>query len=89
MAKKSKKSGKAVAKKSGEKTNGHSELKFWGWRRENDRVGVRNHVVILRSMISPMPPAKPLLTTSKARLRYRILMADCSSARISNCISAP
>ena len=27
--------------------NGHSNLKFWGWRRENGRVGVRNHVVIL------------------------------------------
>ncbi|MBS0241014.1 MAG: UxaA family hydrolase [Proteobacteria bacterium] len=25
----------------------HSNLKFWGWRRENGRVGVRNHVVIL------------------------------------------
>ena len=41
MAKKSKKNGKAVAKKNG---NG---LTFWGWRRENGRVGVRNHVVIL------------------------------------------
>jgi (2R)-sulfolactate sulfo-lyase subunit beta len=29
------------------RTNGHSNLKFWGWRRENGRVGVRNHVVIL------------------------------------------
>jgi (2R)-sulfolactate sulfo-lyase subunit beta len=28
-------------------TNGQSNLKFWGWRRENGRVGVRNHVVIL------------------------------------------
>jgi (2R)-sulfolactate sulfo-lyase subunit beta len=27
--------------------NGHSNLKFMGWRRENGRVGVRNHVVIL------------------------------------------
>src|SRR3954452_6117123 len=27
--------------------NGHSNLKFHGWRRENARVGVRNHVVIL------------------------------------------
>jgi (2R)-sulfolactate sulfo-lyase subunit beta len=27
--------------------NGHSNLKFWGWRRDNGRVGVRNHVVIL------------------------------------------
>ncbi|MBI4564600.1 MAG: UxaA family hydrolase [Planctomycetes bacterium] len=25
----------------------NSELKFYGWRRENGRVGVRNHVVIL------------------------------------------
>jgi len=42
MAKKAKKNGKAVAK-----TNGHSDLTFWGWRRKNGRVGVRNHVVIL------------------------------------------
>ena len=42
MAKKDKKNGKAVAKR-----NGHSDLKFFGWRRENGRVGVRNHVIIL------------------------------------------
>ena len=42
MAKKSKKNGKAVAKK-----NGKSSLTFLGWRRENGRVGVRNYVVIL------------------------------------------
>ncbi|HYI88953.1 MAG TPA: UxaA family hydrolase [Beijerinckiaceae bacterium] len=29
------------------RTNGQSNLKFWGWRRESGRVGVRNHVVIL------------------------------------------
>src|SRR4029078_13336626 len=29
------------------RTNGYSNLKFWGYRRENGRVGVRNHVVIL------------------------------------------
>ena len=27
--------------------NGKSNLRFWGWRRANGRVGVRNHVVIL------------------------------------------
>jgi (2R)-sulfolactate sulfo-lyase subunit beta len=27
--------------------NGKSNLSFQGWRRENGRVGVRNHVVIL------------------------------------------
>src|SRR4051812_29214382 len=42
MAKKDKKNGKAVAKR-----NAHSDLKFFGWRRENGRVGVRNHVIIL------------------------------------------
>src|SRR5918994_3536811 len=31
----------------GHDSNGHSNLKFWGYRRENGRVGVRNHVVIL------------------------------------------
>src|ERR1700742_3507194 len=36
------KNGKNVAK-----TNGKSGLKFSGYRRENGRVGVRNHVVIL------------------------------------------
>ena len=45
MAKKdktSKKNGKAVAKKSN-----YADLTFQGWRRENGRVGVRNHVIIL------------------------------------------
>jgi (2R)-sulfolactate sulfo-lyase subunit beta len=42
MAQKSKKNGKAIAKK-----NGHSDLTFLGWRRKNGRVGVRNHVIIL------------------------------------------
>jgi (2R)-sulfolactate sulfo-lyase subunit beta len=39
---KQKKNGKSVSKK-----NGHSDLKFFGWRRDNGRVGVRNHVIIL------------------------------------------
>src|ERR1044072_674561 len=47
MKKKSKKNGKSVANKAVAQTNGQSNLKFWGWRRENGRVGVRNHVVIL------------------------------------------
>jgi (2R)-sulfolactate sulfo-lyase subunit beta len=29
------------------KSNGKSNLRFRGWRRENGRIGVRNHVVIL------------------------------------------
>jgi (2R)-sulfolactate sulfo-lyase subunit beta len=39
---KQKKNGKSVTQK-----NGHSDLKFFGWRRDNGRVGVRNHVIIL------------------------------------------
>jgi (2R)-sulfolactate sulfo-lyase subunit beta len=35
-----------AAKKNG-KSSAKSNLSFWGWRRENKRVGVRNHVVIL------------------------------------------
>ncbi|HVV62164.1 MAG TPA: UxaA family hydrolase [Pseudolabrys sp.] len=40
---------KAKSRKSApaRKTNGHSRLSFLGWRRENGRVGVRNHVIIL------------------------------------------
>ena len=34
--------GKAAAKQSG-----YGDLTFHGWRRENGRVGVRNHVIIL------------------------------------------
>ena len=39
---------KSLAKrKSKAKRNGKSNMTFMGWRRENGRVGVRNHVVIL------------------------------------------
>jgi (2R)-sulfolactate sulfo-lyase subunit beta len=33
--------------KAATKSKAKSNLSFWGWRRENGRVGVRNHVVIL------------------------------------------
>jgi len=38
-----------MARKNGKTSNktGKSNTKFWGWRRENGRVGVRNHVIIL------------------------------------------
>src|SRR5271169_3089173 len=38
------KNGKTSAKHNG---NGKSNMRFMGWRRENRRVGIRNHVVIL------------------------------------------
>ncbi|MBN9260549.1 MAG: UxaA family hydrolase [Hyphomicrobium sp.] len=36
-----------MATKKGKSSAGSSNLSFWGWRRENGRVGVRNHVIIL------------------------------------------
>jgi (2R)-sulfolactate sulfo-lyase subunit beta len=47
MAKKSKKNGKSGSDKSVAKKNGYGDLTIMGWRRENGRVGVRNHVIIL------------------------------------------
>src|SRR6202171_2337846 len=41
MAKKRKQNGKSRGR------SGKSNMRFSGWRRENSRVGVRNHVVIL------------------------------------------
>jgi altronate dehydratase len=50
-----------------------SNLSFHGWRRENGRVGVRNHVVIL--------PLDDLSNSvCEARWRSRMPMAACSSA---------
>ncbi len=36
-----------MATKKSKPAAGKSNLSFWGWRRENGRVGVRNHVIIL------------------------------------------
>jgi (2R)-sulfolactate sulfo-lyase subunit beta len=38
---------KAAAKKSGKPAKRNGNLEFFGYRRENGRVGVRNHVIIL------------------------------------------
>ena len=39
---------KKVAKRNGKGGGGKLDgATFWGWRRENGRVGVRNHVIIL------------------------------------------
>ena len=59
-----------------------------GYRRENGRVGVRNHVIILPVDDLSNAAAKPSPTTSRARWRSRILTGGCSSAPTSICISA-
>ncbi len=38
---------KSASKKVTKKSKGNGDGAFMGWRRENDRVGVRNHVIIL------------------------------------------
>jgi (2R)-sulfolactate sulfo-lyase subunit beta len=47
MAKSSAKRSKAKSNGKAVKRSGKSNMTFMGWRRENGRVGVRNHVVIL------------------------------------------
>ncbi len=65
------------------------EQHFWGYRRENGRVGVRNHVIILPvDDLSNAGVRGRRATTSRARWRSRIPTGGCSSARTSTCISA-
>ena len=49
--------------------------KIMGYRRENGRVGVRNHVLILPWMIFPMQHVKLSPTTSRERSQYLMPMA--------------
>ena len=66
-----------------------SRATFWGYRRENGRVGVRNHVIIL--------PVDDLSNAARrgGRAQHqghagpaRIPTAGCSSAPTSTCTSA-
>ncbi len=62
---------------------------FRGYRRENGRVGVRNHVDHPAGRRPrPTPHARRWPTTSRARWRFRTRTAACSSAPTSTCISA-
>ncbi len=62
---------------------------FMGFRRENGRVGIRNHVVILPlDDISNAAAEAVGATTSRAPWRCRTPMAGCSSARTWTCTSA-
>ena len=62
---------------------------FQGYRRENGRVGVRNHVIVLPvDDLSNAAVRGGRATTSRARWRSRIRTDGCSSAPTSTCISA-
>ena len=61
---------------------------FQGYRRDNGRVGVRNHVIVLPvDDISTRRP-RPSPTTSRARWPCPIPTAGCNSAKTWSCISA-
>ena len=62
--------------------------KFQGYRRENGRVGVRNHVIILPVDDLSNAACEAVAHNIKGVLACRTRMAGCSSAPISTCISA-
>jgi hypothetical protein len=61
-----------------------------GYRRENGRVGVRNHVVILPVDDISNAACEAVANNIKGTMALpACLWPVCSSARISTCISAP
>jgi altronate dehydratase len=62
---------------------------FLGYRRENGRVGVRNHVIILPVDDISNAACEAVATTSRARWPCRTPTAACSSAPTWTCTSAP
>lgn len=61
---------------------------FWGYRRENGRVGVRNHVIILPIDDISNAAAEAVANNIKGTLALPHHMVDCSSGPISICIFA-
>ncbi len=63
--------------------------KFMGYRRDNGRVGIRNHVIVLPVDDISNAAAEAVANNIKGTLRCRIPTGACSSARIWSCTSAP
>ena len=61
---------------------------FHGYRRENGRVGVRNHVIVLPVDDLSNAAAEAVANNVKGTLAFRIRTDGCSSAPTSTCISA-
>jgi (2R)-sulfolactate sulfo-lyase subunit beta len=59
------------------------------YRRENGRVGVRNHVVILPVDDISNAACEAVANNVKGTLAIPHAYGRCNSARISTCISAP
>ncbi len=66
-----------------------SAASFMGWRRENGRVGVRNHVLILPLDDLSNAACEAVANNIKGTLAIPTPMAACSSARTSTSTSAP
>jgi len=60
---------------------------FLGYRRENGRVGIRNHVIILPVDDLSNAAAEAVANNIKGALAIRTRTAACSSARTSTCTS--
>jgi len=65
-----------------------SKTTFQGYRRENGRVGVRNHVIILPLDDLSNAACERSRTISRARWQFRIPTDACNSAPTWICISA-
>jgi len=65
-----------------------SKTTFWGYRRENGRVGVRNHVIILPLDDLSNAACEAVAHNIKGALAIRIPMDACNSAPTWICIFA-
>ena len=61
---------------------------FWGYRRENGRVGVRNHVIVLPVDDLSNAAAEAVANNIKGTLAIPHPSGACISAPTSTCISA-
>ncbi len=66
-----------------------SEYKFMGYRRENGRVGVRNHVIILPLDDLSNAACEAVANNIKGTLALPHPYGACNSVKIWSCISAP
>ena len=62
------------------------QCNFWGYRRENGRVGVRNHVIILPVDDLSNAASEAVANSIKGTLAIPIPTDGCSSAPTSTCI---
>ena len=67
----------------------NQQTTFLGYRRENGRVGIRNHVIILPLDDLSNAAAEAVAHNIKGALAIPTLMAACNLALTWSCISVP